>query len=117
MSATRVSSAVAELPALICLVNSNDFPFVGPNGVPVGQFPVTAGNIGSGNLAITANALDALLFGVPGASALAPGFFGLSGVFTDPQFQVVVRASNQKKGVAMLFRAARYDQERPARRD
>ena len=71
-------------------VNSNDFPFVGPNGVPVGQFPVTAGNR-SGNLAITANALDALLFGIPGASALAPGFFGLSGVFTDPQFQVVLR--------------------------
>ena len=101
MSATRVSSAVAELPALICPSNSNDFPFVGPNGVPVGQFPVTAGNR-SGNLAITANALDALLFGVPGASALAPGFFGLSGVFTDPQFQVVVRALNQKKGVDLL---------------
>ena len=69
--------------------------------MPVGQFPVTAGNR-SGNLAITANALDALLFGVPGASALAPGFFGLSGVFTDPQFQVVVRALNQKKGVDLL---------------
>jgi type II secretory pathway component GspD/PulD (secretin)/tetratricopeptide (TPR) repeat protein len=82
-------------------VNPNDFPFVGPNGVPVGQFPVTAGNR-SGNLAITANALDALLFGIPGASALAPGFFGLSGVFTDPQFQVVVRALNQKKGVDLL---------------
>ena len=31
-----------------------------------------------------------------------PGFFGLSGVFTDPQFQVVVRALNQKKGVDLL---------------
>ena len=46
--------------------------------------------------------IDALLFGIPGASALAPGFFGLSGVFTDPQFQVVVRALNQKKGVDLL---------------
>ncbi len=82
-------------------VNPNDFPFVAPNGVPVGQYPVTAGNR-SGNVAITANALDALLFGIPGASALAPGFFGLSGVFTDPQFQVVVRALNQKKGVDLL---------------
>ena len=51
---------------------------------PGWPIPVTAGNR-SGNLAITANALDALLFGVPGASALAPGFFGFSGVFTDPQ--------------------------------
>jgi general secretion pathway protein D len=74
---------------------------VPPSGVPVGQFPVTAGNR-SGNLAISANALDALLFPTMGASALAPSFFGLAGVFTDPQFQVVVRALNQKKGVDLL---------------
>ncbi len=66
-----------------------------------GRFPVTNGNR-SGNLAISANAIDALLFGVPGASAVAPGIFGLSGVFTDPQFQVVIRALNQKKGVDLL---------------
>ena len=81
--------------------NPADFPFVQPNGVPVGQFPVTAGNR-SGGRAISANAIDALLFGVPGASSLAPGIFGLSGVFTDPQFQVVIRALNQKKGVDLL---------------
>ncbi|CAN5516290.1 hypothetical protein BH18VER1_BH18VER1_01510 [soil metagenome] len=81
--------------------NANDFPFVPPGGAPVGQFPVTAGNR-SGNLAISANAIDALLFGIPGASSLAPGIFGLSGVFTDPQFQVVIRALNQKKGVDLL---------------
>jgi general secretion pathway protein D len=82
-------------------VNPADWPFVPPSGVPVGQFPVTAGNR-SGNLAISANALDALLFPTMGASALAPSFFGLAGVFTDPQFQVVVRALNQKKGVDLL---------------
>ncbi|CAN5670591.1 hypothetical protein BH20VER1_BH20VER1_01450 [soil metagenome] len=81
--------------------NPANFPFVAPGGVPVGQFPVTAGNR-SGNLAISANAIDSLLFGVPGASSLAPGIFGLSGVFTDPQFQVVIRALNQKKGVDLL---------------
>src|SRR5581483_827878 len=32
----------------------------------------------------------------------APGIFGLSGVFTDPQFQVVIRALNQKKGIDLL---------------
>ena len=82
-------------------LNPADFPFVDPNNVPIGQFPVTGGNR-SGNLAISANAIDALLFGMPGASALAPGIFGLSGVFTDPQFQVVIRALNQKKGIDLL---------------
>jgi general secretion pathway protein D len=81
--------------------NAADFPFLQPGGVPVGQNPVTAGNR-SGNRAISANAIDALLFGVPGASSLAPGIFGLSGVFTDPQFQLVIRALNQKKGVDLL---------------
>jgi general secretion pathway protein D len=33
---------------------------------------------------------------------VAPGIFGLAGVFTDPQFQVVIRALNQKKGVDLL---------------
>ena len=81
--------------------NPADFPFVDPTGVPVGRFPVTGGNR-SGNLAISANAIDALLFPSMGATSIAPGIFGLSGVFTDPQFQVVVRALNQKKGVDIL---------------
>jgi general secretion pathway protein D len=87
------------------------FPFLNANGVPTGGTgtgiagdgtgggPVTAGNR-SGNIAISANALDALLF--PGAGGVAPGIFGLAGVFTDPQFQVVIRALNQKKGVDLL---------------
>ncbi len=83
------------------IVNAGNFPFIDANGAPVGQNPVTNGNR-SGNLAISANAVDALLFGVPGASSLAPGIFGLSGVFTDPQFQVVIRALNQKKGIDLL---------------
>jgi len=83
-------------------VNPADWPFVPPgSNTPVGQFPVTAGNR-SGDLAISANAIDALLFPTIGASSLAPGIFGLSGVFTDPQFQVVIRALNQKKGIDLL---------------
>jgi general secretion pathway protein D len=81
--------------------NSPDFPFNAPGSGPVGQFPVTAGNR-SGSTAITANAIDALLFPMLGASAAAPGIFSLSGVFTDPQFQVVIRALNQKKGIDLL---------------
>ncbi|PYK15700.1 MAG: hypothetical protein DME64_05765 [Verrucomicrobia bacterium] len=66
------------------------------------QNPVTSGNR-SGNVAISANALDALLAGTTGGgSAVAPGIFGLAGVFTNPQFQVVIRALNQKKGIDLL---------------
>ena len=82
-------------------VSQNNFPFVPPGGDPVGQFPVTSGNR-SGNFAISGNAIDSLLGGGTASSALAPGIFGLSGVFTDPQFQLVIRALNQKKGVDLL---------------
>jgi general secretion pathway protein D len=83
-------------------VNAADWPFVPPGSSnPVGQFPVTSGNR-SGGFAISANAIDALLFPSMGASSIAPGIFGLSGVFTDPQFQVVIRALNQKKGIDLL---------------
>jgi general secretion pathway protein D len=83
-------------------VNSADWPFVPPGSTrPVGQFPVTAGNR-SGEFAISANAIDALLSPAAGLSSTAPAIFGLAGVFTDPQFQVVIRALNQKKGIDLL---------------
>ena len=63
--------------------------------------PVTAGNR-SGNLAINGNAIDSLLLGTPVGQVLAPGIFGVGGLLTDPQFQLVVRALNQKKGVDLL---------------
>src|SRR5204862_3362121 len=75
--------------------NPANFPFPTTN-----QFPVTAGNR-SGDFAINANAIDALLLGT-GASAVAPGIFGLAGVMTNPKFQVVIRARNQKKGIDLL---------------
>jgi general secretion pathway protein D len=84
-------------------VNPANFPFVDPvTNQPIGQNPVTSGNR-NGDFAISANALDALL--VPGlgqAVGAAPGIFGLAGVFTNPQFQVVIRALNQKKGIDLL---------------
>jgi general secretion pathway protein D len=87
------------------LVNSNgtsNYPFNNANGQPIGQNPVTAGNQ-SGNFAISANALDALLMpGLGQTAGVAPGIFGLAGVFTNPQFQVVIRALNQKKGMDLL---------------
>src|SRR5213079_2689425 len=47
--------------------------------------------------------LDALLMpGLGQVMGAAPGIFGLAGVFTNPQFQVVIRALNQKKGIDLL---------------
>ncbi len=75
--------------------NPANFPFPTTN-----QFPVTSGNR-SGDFAISANAIDALLLGT-GSPMVAPGIFGLAGVMTNPQFQVVIRALNQKKGIDLL---------------
>ncbi len=73
----------------------------------VGANPMTAGNrngIGTSyNSAITANSLNALLGGVPqGTNVASPGVFGLAGVFTNPQFQMVIRALSQQKGVDLM---------------
>jgi len=73
----------------------------------VGQNPLTGGlRSGAGtspDAAVTANSLDALLAGVvPGVTAAAPGIFGLSGIFSNTQFQVVIRALNQKKGIDLM---------------
>jgi len=75
---------------------------------PIGQDPVTGGlRSGRGtspDAAITANSIDALLAGITPSSAVsaAPGILGIGGIFTNPQFQVVIRALNQKKGVDMM---------------
>src|SRR6266404_5667647 len=100
------TSGTAANPADFPFNNGNFSPNIDPNtGLPrtgpVGQNPVTAGNR-SGTFGISANALDALLAGGTGGMSVAPGIFGLAGVFTNPQFQVVVRALNQKKGVDLL---------------
>lgn len=79
---------------------SGSYPFTYPGtDIPVGVNPVTAGNR-SGQTAISANALDGLLFGSP--LGPAAGVLALAGVFTNPQFQVVLRALNQKKGIDVL---------------
>jgi len=80
--------------------NPADFVFL-QGGSPIGQNPITGGNR-SGSLAISANAIDALLFGGAGSSAIAPGIFSLVGARTDPQFQLVMRGLDQKKGVDLL---------------
>ena len=90
--------------------NRGNFPFVNPAGIPTGAMNVDpsgnviAGNVTAGNrsgsTAVTANALDGLLFGSPAGPAA--GVLALAGVFTNPQFQVVLRAVNQQKGVDLV---------------
>jgi general secretion pathway protein D len=86
--------------------NPNTYPF-NVGGTPVGQNPMTGGlRSGIGNTpdaAVTANSIDALLAGVvPGTVASAPGIFGIAGIFTNPQFQVVIRALSQQRGVDLM---------------
>lgn len=81
-------------------VSASNYAF-SQSGVPVGQNPVTAGNR-SGTAAIAADSIDGLISGQNLLSSTAPGIFALAGVFTDPQFQVVIRALSQKKGVDLM---------------
>jgi general secretion pathway protein D len=90
-------------PGLNQTINSNAYPMLA-GGLPVGATsatsgPITAGNR-SGSAAISVNALDALLFGTP--LGPAPAIMSVAGVFTNPQFQVVIRALNQQKGVDLV---------------
>jgi len=44
-----------------------------------------------------------LIAGVPqGANVASPAIFGIAGVFTNPQFQMVIRALSQQKGVDLM---------------
>ena len=82
-----------------------DFGQLNPGGSIVGTHPVTAA-LRSGTRAIDTNSIDALIATAAGQQTginqPAPAVFGISGVFTDPQFQVMIRALNQKKGVDLL---------------
>jgi len=65
-----------------------------------GGGPITSG-LRTGTFAIPEHAIDALLDQgvVNTAQTVAPGVLSLAGVFTDPQFQAVLRGLSQKKGI------------------
>jgi general secretion pathway protein D len=76
-----------------------------PFGNPMaGGYPMSSvGGLRSGDNAITPNSVDGLLAGkAVGERAVAPGIFSIAGVFSEPQFQLVIRALNQKKGVDLM---------------
>jgi general secretion pathway protein D len=86
-----------------------DFPIttpgsLGPTGnIPVGVNPITAGLRSSGAL-LGKPSIDGLLGLVqtPAIDSRSPGTFAVTGVFTDPQFQVVLRALSQSKGIDLM---------------
>jgi general secretion pathway protein D len=86
-------------------IDNNGYPLINPGtGLPVGansgtSGPITAGNRG-GTTGISLNAVDAILLGSPAGPA--PGVLSVAGVFTNPQFQVVLRALSQKKGIDLV---------------
>ncbi|HWB07214.1 MAG TPA: Amuc_1098 family type IV pilus outer membrane protein [Verrucomicrobiales bacterium] len=86
-------------------LDPTDYSVVTPGGTPVGGNPVTRG-LRFGADAISRNAIDALIAAGTGAggttSPVTPAAFAIAGVFTDPQFQVMMRALSQKKGVDLM---------------
>jgi general secretion pathway protein D len=80
-----------------------DFPFLSPGvgGTPIGSNPISRG-MRFGSQAIIPDSIDGLLTATKTVSSVSPGLFALSGVMTDPQFQVVIRALNQRKGVDLM---------------
>ena len=63
---------------------------------PVAGKPIAAGNR-SGSLAISENAIDALLFGTAGTSATTPGIRSIVGAETDGEFQIIRRPKDESK--------------------
>jgi len=68
-----------------------------------GGGPVTSG-LRTGGYAINSNSIDTLLKtgSTNGGANVAPGIFSAAGIFSDPQFQVVMRGLSQKKGVDLM---------------
>ncbi len=84
--------------------SSQDMPITFPGTTtPVGVHPVTAGLRGSGAI-YGMPSIDGLInrVNVQPLDSKSPGTFAVTGVFTDPQFQVVVRTLAQTKGFDFL---------------
>jgi general secretion pathway protein D len=81
--------------------NSLNYPFGNPMAGGAPMSPV--GSLRSGYQGIKGNSIDGLLAGQDAFNtAPAPGIFSIAGVFTDAQFQLVIRALNQKKGIDLM---------------
>jgi general secretion pathway protein D len=81
--------------------NASDFPLAFPTTGPLQEQPLTAG-LRSGSYAISADAINALLFPSANGTAAAPSIFGVGSIMSDPTFQAVLRGLDQKKGIDLL---------------
>jgi len=70
---------------------------------PYGGGPITSGDR-SGGYAITNGSIDNLLTtgSTTGTTNVAPGILSTAGIFSNPQFQTVLRGLSQKKGVDLM---------------
>jgi general secretion pathway protein D len=82
-------------------LNASDFPLPFPSSGVLQEQPLSSG-LRSGSFAISADAIDALLFPSATNTGVAPAIFGVGSVMTDPTFQAVLRGLDQKKGVDLL---------------
>jgi len=107
-STTAVIPAITSRTLQIFPAQSINAPLAGPLPVGVNPPPLNAGGSGpvtsglrSGTYATGINSLDSLLKtgSATGTQSVASGVLSVAGVFTDPQFQTVIRAMSQKKGI------------------
>ncbi|MEZ0273505.1 MAG: type II secretion system protein GspD, partial [Roseimicrobium sp.] len=81
-----------------------DFPITYPGSTtPVGVNPITSGLRSSGAI-LGLPSIDSLIQGQRTAQldGRTPGTFAVTGAFTDPQFQVVLRTLAQSKGIDFM---------------
>jgi general secretion pathway protein D len=78
----------------------------GSSAGPVGGLPLTTAGLRSSGAILGVPGLAELLgqgtSDQPGATSVSPSQFALRGVFTDPQFEIILRTLKQKKGVDVL---------------
>ncbi len=84
-------------PGTTAPIEAPDFPFVAPNTtIPVGDHPLTAGNRSGQPFIDTVD--QVLIRDNADTEGKAPAAFAVSGVFTDPQFQAVLRTLHRSGG-------------------
>jgi general secretion pathway protein D len=63
----------------------------------------SVGALRTGDAVIPQTSVNALLAGgSPNTTTPAPGIFSIGGIFSDPQFQLIIRGLNQKKGIDLM---------------
>lgn len=92
----------------------NAYPFGNPMGNGAAMNAVGGTSLRSGFEAINGNSIDSLIAAPDAgffsanpvlarqANQPAPGIFSIAGIFSEPQFQLVIRALNQKKGIDLM---------------